>query len=255
MLNPVIVWKKKSGYEMLAGHNRLNATKIAGLTEIPAIVKTELSEEEAYVYVIETNLIQRSFSELLPSERAVVLSERYEKISCQGRRNDIRREIEIMSGKKPTETCGHDVHKKSRDSIGEEYGMTGRNIARYMRVNQLIEPLKAMLDAGEISLVTAVDLSYLDEKEQEMVSEQAKWSGIKISQKSVKELRERSGSLADKDVADVMNPKTNTSKTVSIKIPVETGEKYFAGKTAKERSDVVVMALDAWFSGKEPAYV
>ena len=255
VLNPVIVWKKKSGYEMLADHNRLNAAKIAGLSEIPAIVKTELSEEEAYVYVIETNLIQRSFSELLPSERAVVLSERYEKISCQGRRNDIRREIEIMSGKKPTDTCGHDVHKKSRDSIGEEYGMTGRNIARYMRVNQLIEPLKAMLDAGEISLVTAVDLSYLDEKEQEMVSEQAKWSGIKISQKSVKELRERSGSLADKDVADVMNPKTNISKTVSIKIPVETGEKYFAGKTAKERSDVVVMALDAWFSGKEAAYV
>lgn len=180
VLSPVIVWKKKNGYEMLAGHNRLNAAKIAGLTEIPAIVKTELSEEEAYVYVIETNLIQRSFSELLPSERAVVLSERYEKISCQGRRNDIRREIEIMSGKKPTETCGHDVHKKSRDSIGEEYGMTGRNIARYMRVNQLIEPLKVMLDAGEISLVTAVDLSFLDEKEQEMVSEQAKWGNVKI---------------------------------------------------------------------------
>lgn len=76
VLNPVIVWRKKSGYEMLAGHNRLNAAKLTGLTEIPAIVKTGISEEEAYVYVIETNLIQRSFSELLPSERAVVLSER-----------------------------------------------------------------------------------------------------------------------------------------------------------------------------------
>lgn len=255
VLSPVIVWKKKNGYEMLAGHNRLNAAKIAGLTEIPAIVKTELSEEEAYVYVIETNLIQRSFSELLPSERAVVLSERYEKISCQGRRNDIRREIEIMSGKKPTETCGHDVHKKSRDSIGEEYGMTGRNIARYMRVNQLIEPLKVMLDAGEISLVTAVDLSFLDEKEQEMVSEQAKWGNVKISQKVARELREKSGSMKNEDVADVMNPKAGALKTVSIKIPVETGEKYFSGKTAKERSEVVVMALEAWFSGKEAAYV
>ena len=255
VLNPVIVWKKKSGYEMLAGHNRLNAAKIAGLTEIPAIVKTELSEEEAYVYVIETNLIQRSFSELLPSERAVVLSERYEKISCQGRRNDIRREIEIMSGKKPTETCGHDVHKKSRDSIGEEYGMTGRNIARYMRVNQLIEPLKVMLDAGEISLVTAVDLSFLDEKEQEMVSEQAKWGNVKISQKVASELREKSGSMKNEDVADVMNPKPGAHKTVSIMIPVETGEKYFSGKTAKERSEVVVMALAAWFSGKEATYV
>ena len=255
VLNPVIVWKKKSGYEMLAGHNRLNAAKIAGLTEIPAIVKTGLSEEEAYVYVIETNLIQRSFSELLPSERAVVLSERYEKISCQGRRNDIRREIEIMSGKKPTETCGHDVHKKSRDSIGEEYGMTGRNIARYMRVNQLIEPLKVMLDAGEISLVTAVDLSFLDEKEQEMVSEQAKWGNVKISQKAVRELREKSGSMKNEDVADVMNPKAGALKTISIKIPAETGDKYFSGKTAKERSEVVVMALEAWFSGKEAACV
>ena len=108
VLNPVIVWKKKGGYKMLAGHNRLNAARIAVLTEIPVIVKAELSEKEAYVYVIETNLIQRSFSELLPSERAVVLSERYEKISCPGRRNGIRREIEIMNGKKPTETCGHD---------------------------------------------------------------------------------------------------------------------------------------------------
>ena len=90
VLNPVIVQKQDDGYEMLAGHNRLNAAKIAGLKEIPAIVKTGLTEEEAYVYVIETNLIQRSFSELLPSEKAVVLSKRYEKISCQGRRNDIR---------------------------------------------------------------------------------------------------------------------------------------------------------------------
>ena len=86
ILSAVIVQKQDGGYEMLAGHNRLNAAKIGGLAEIPAIVKTGLTEEEAYVYVIETNLIQRSFSELLPSEKAVVLSERYEKISCQHER-------------------------------------------------------------------------------------------------------------------------------------------------------------------------
>ena len=56
---------------------------------IPAIVKTDLSEEEAYVYVIETNLMQRSFSDLMISEKAAVLKARYEKESCQGRRNDI----------------------------------------------------------------------------------------------------------------------------------------------------------------------
>ena len=86
MLNPVIVRKAARGYEMLAGHNRTNAAKIAGLAEVPAIVKTDLSDEDAYVYVIETNLLQRSFAELLPSEKAAVLVARYEKISSQGKR-------------------------------------------------------------------------------------------------------------------------------------------------------------------------
>lgn len=130
VLNPVIVRKAASGFEMLVGHNRTNAARIAGLTEVPAIVKKDLSDKEAYVYVIETNLLQRSFADLLPSEKAAVLVARYEKISCQGR-NDIMHEIEMLE-----ETCGHDVHKsqKSRDGLGEEYGMTGRNIARYMRL-------------------------------------------------------------------------------------------------------------------------
>lgn len=69
VLNPVIVRKLGKGYEMLSGHNRANAAKLAGLTEIPAIVKVGLSEAEAYVYVIETNLMQRSFTDLLPSEK------------------------------------------------------------------------------------------------------------------------------------------------------------------------------------------
>ena len=93
VLNPVIVQKLDTGYEMLSGHNRWNAAKLAGIKEIPAIVKTDLSEEEAYVYVIETNLMQRSFSDLAISEKAAVLKARYEKEACQGKRNDILEEI------------------------------------------------------------------------------------------------------------------------------------------------------------------
>ena len=161
VLNPVIVRKAARGYEMLAGHNRTNAAKIAGLTEVPAIVKTDLSDEDAYVYVIETNLLQRSFAELLPSEKAAVLVARYEKISSQGKRNDIRQEIEALE-----ETCGHDVHKsqKSRDGLGEEYGMTGRNIARYMRLDRLLPEFKDAVDKGILAMVAAVDLSYLNVK-------------------------------------------------------------------------------------------
>ena len=67
ILNPVIVWKNAEGYEMLAGHNRQNAGRLVGLTEVPAIVKYDLTEKEAYVYVIETNVMQRGFAELLIS--------------------------------------------------------------------------------------------------------------------------------------------------------------------------------------------
>ena len=93
ILNPVIVQEIDGGYEMLSGHNRMNAAKLVGLKEIPAIVKTDLSEEEAYVYVIETNLMQRSFSDLLISEKAAVLKARYEKGACQGKQNDILKEM------------------------------------------------------------------------------------------------------------------------------------------------------------------
>lgn len=80
ILIPVIVQKIAYGYEMLSDHNRWNAAKIAGIKEIPAIIKDDLPEREAYEYVIETNMLQRSFDDLLPSEKAAVLAERYEKV-------------------------------------------------------------------------------------------------------------------------------------------------------------------------------
>ena len=184
ILSPLIVWKNSGGYEMLAGHNRQNAGRLAGLTEIPVIVKRDLSEKEAYVYVIETNVIQRGFAELLPSEKAAVLAERYEKVISQGKRNDILQEIARLNDSDMEETCGHDVHKlKNRDAVGKEYGMTGRNIARYIRVNQLSQPLKERLDDGSLPLVAAVDLSYLSDEEQNVVSELAEQGRIKLDGK------------------------------------------------------------------------
>lgn len=108
ILSPLIVWKNSGGYEMLAGHNRQNAGRLAGLTEVTVIVKYDLTEKEAYVYVIETNVIQRGFAELLPSEKAAVLAERYEKVISQGKRNDIMQEVARLNGSDVEETCGHD---------------------------------------------------------------------------------------------------------------------------------------------------
>ncbi len=233
---------------MLSGHNRQNAAKLAGLTEIPAIVKEGLSDEEAYVYVIETNVIQRSFTDLAPSEKAAVLSARYEKVISQGRRNDILQEIEEIG------TCGHHVHKsRSRDGIGEEYGMTGRNIARYMRVDKLIRPFKDRLDAGELTLTAAVELSYLSEDEQIIVAEK----DAAINERAAKSIRAAAGELKEDKLEEILHPVRGSApaKAVSVKIPAEAEEKYFSGMKAKERTDLVIKALDAWFSGKEAADV
>ena len=248
VLNPVIVRKKGSGYEMLSGHNRQNAARIAGLAEIPAIVKEGLSDEEAYVYVIETNVIQRSFTDLAPSEKAAVLSARYEKVISQGRRNDILQEIEEIG------TCGHDVHKsRSRDGIGEEYGMTGRNIARYMRVDKLIRPFKDRLDTGGLTLTAAVELSYLPEDEQIIVAKK----DAAINEKAAKSIRAAAGELTEDKLEEILHPVRGSApaKAARVKIPAEAEEKYFSGMKAKERTDLVIKALDAWFSGKEAADV
>ena len=248
VLTPVIVHKVKGGYEMLSGHNRANAAKIAGLSEVPDIVKDGLSEQEAYVYVIETNVIQRSFTELAPSEKAAVLSARYEKVVSQGKRNDILREIEEVG------TCGHDVHKsRSRDGIGAEYGMTGRNIARYMRVDKLIRPFKDRLDAGDMTLTAAVELSYLTEEEQEIVAAHE----VKLDEKMAKAARVAAGKLTVDNLGEILHPARvcDCPKMVSVKIPAEAEEKYFSGIKAKDRTDIVLRALDAWFAGREAAHV
>ena len=264
VLNPVIVRKAARGYEMLAGHNRTNAAKIAGLTEVPAIVKTDLSDEDAYVYVIETNLLQRSFAELLPSEKAAVLVARYEKISSQGKRNDIRQEIEALEEtcghdvhKSRKRTCGHDVHKsqKSRDGLGEEYGMTGRNIARYMRLDRLIPEFKDAVDKGTLAMVAAVDLSYLNVKMQKMIQQVAEAEGKRLKPKQAVELRKMGKEITKEAVEGVLACKEKKKpQSVSVKLPVELYEKYFAQMNAGAVQEIMEKALEGYF-GKEAAGV
>ena len=252
VLNPVIVRKTARGYEMLAGHNRTNAAKIAGLTEVPAIVKTDLPDEDAYVYVIETKLLQRSFAELLPSEKAAVLVARYEKISSQGKRNDIRQEIEALE-----ETCGHDVHKsqKSRDGLGEEYGMTGRNIARYMRLDRLIPEFKNAVDKGTLAMVAAVDLSYVNVKMQKLIQQVAEAEGKKLKPKQAEELRKMGKEITKEAIECVLAGKEQKKpQGVSVKLPLELYERYLGQMDAGAVQEIMEKALEGYF-GKEAAGV
>ena len=260
VLNPVIVRKLDKGYEMLSGHNRANAAKLAGLTEVPAIVKADLPDEEAYVYVIETNLMQRSFNDLMPSEKAAVMAAHYDKVCCQGKRNDIIRELELLNGIEPKSTCGHNGHKlKSRDSMAAEYGFSSRNAARYLRLNYLIQPFKNLMDENKIALLAAVDVSYLTEDEQKMLWNIVERQGLKVKPAYAEKLRKASGNLTEEKMAEILEAlqvkHTDGNASVSFKLPKSICSKYFNGMDSKQMAAVVEQALAAWFEGKEAAIV
>lgn len=253
ILNPVIVQEIDGGYEMLSGHNRMNAAKLVGLKDIPAIVKTNLSEEEAYVYVIETNLMQRSFSDLLISEKAAVLKARYEKESCQGRRNDIIEEIARMEGKELPATCGHgDQRLNTRDMIGKEYELSGSSVGRLLKLNDLIKPFKDMVDRGALYTKVALQIAFLPEEEQDMVFRVMNEEKTKITSEMVANLRSHSGSLTEAKIKRYLSK--NPIKKKCYKVPARIVEKYFEGMDPNTVDSIVEQALAAWF-GKENADV
>ena len=169
ILNPIIALKKETvSYEILSGHNRVNAARLADLKTVPCIVKENLSDKEAYTYVIETNLMQRSFSDLLPTEKAVVLKLKYEKIASQGKRNDLQKEINRLNdGIAKKENKKTEDKVDSRKNIGKEYNLSGASIERYLRLNELSDSWKQDVDNEKIGLTVAVDLSYLPKEIQE----------------------------------------------------------------------------------------
>lgn len=188
-------------YEMLAGHNRQNAAIIAELEVIPCIVKENITDEEAWIYVIETNVMQRSFTDMLPSEKAAVLALRYSKMFSQGKRNDIIEELKRLENPdyiRENSTCGNDFHKlKNRDKIGAEYSLTGLSIANYVRVNSLIAPLKVRLDNSELTLVTSVELSYLSTEVQQYIENVLMENEFKVDVKKATVLRSYGDKLTE----------------------------------------------------------
>jgi ParB family chromosome partitioning protein len=109
ILQPLILRDTNDGrYQVLSGHNRKYCGMEAGLSDAPTIIKRDLSDEDAWMYVIETNLIQRSFADMLQSEQAAVLFTHYTKMFSQGKRNDITNELERLENPqnyRENETC------------------------------------------------------------------------------------------------------------------------------------------------------
>lgn len=258
VLNPVIVRTCGDGYEMLAGHNRMNAANLAGLKEVPAIVKADLSEEDAYVYVIETNMLQRSFADLLPSEKAAVIAAHYDKVCCQGKRNDIIKELQLMNGIETEKTCGHNGHRlKSRDRVADEYGLSSRNVARYLRINYLIRPYKDLIDKGNLALLAAVDLSYLSEDEQQMILKVCEERKVKMKPKLAELLRRMSGELTEPVIEEILETMIQKKKPASVQIKLSSAvcEKYMKGMNEEQMMEIMEQALASWYERKDEGVV
>lgn len=232
ILNPVIVRPDQSGnYEMISGHRRLHAAKIVGLKKVPAIVK-EMSDDEAIIKMVDAN-IQRE--EILPSERAFSFKMKMEAMSRQGQRNDL--------------TSGQNVPKLTSDVIGEENGMSGRQVKRYIRLTELIPELLECTDNKKIGLVMAVDLSYLDEQVQKWVYEYFKENGfLKPVQVEALKNYPNLSNVTQFSVISIMNdalPKK--SKESKLSFSAKKLDKYFPPQySTKERESIIIQLLEQW---------
>lgn len=253
ILIPIIVQPADGGqYEILIGHNRWNAAKIAGINEVPAIVKEHLSEEEAEMYVIESNVMQRGFNNLKISEQAEVIKIRHDKMFSQGKRNDIIRELQLLENPEVAETSSP-VDTKSKkgkttmDKVGEEYGMSRASVARLLRISKCCDNIKSLIDNALISIRVGVDLSYLTYEEQEIVSAH---SPKKLNMKVSELLKKRAGTLTENEISEIINGKSEKSvKQKPIKLEYEAYSKFFADDAKPEEiQEIIIKALKAYFS-------
>ena len=238
ILNPVIVRPDQSGnYEMISGHRRLHAAKIVGLKKVSAIVK-EMSDDEAIIKMVDAN-IQRE--EILPSERAFSFKMKMEAMSRQGSRVDL--------------TCGTefhksgDINKKTRETIGDEAGMTGRQVTKYIRLTELIPELLDYVDIKKITIAMAVDLSYLDEQVQKWVYEYFKENGfLKPVQVEALKNYPNLSNVTQFSVISIMNdalPKK--SKESKLSFSAKKLDKYFPPQySTKERESIIIQLLEQW---------
>ena len=257
---PVIVRNvpNTNTYEILSGHNRVNAARIAGKKNVPAVVKENLPDEFAEIYVVESNAMQRGFKELRISEQALAVEMIYKRLKNSEAVRAIEKELSVLEGvKSPMDTCEKVDNLKG---AAEEYGLSRASIARLLRINKLSDELKAMVDEGYIKLRPAVELSYIPKEMQDMLVKVMSQQEVSvIDMKMAKQMREIAGSYASPSeelIAEVLcgtygedaKPKEAGEK---VTIPKATYSRYLGGYSKKEANLIIEKALAYYFENNE----
>ena len=226
------------GYEIISGHRRQYAAKLAGLDTLPVIVR-QMSDDAAVILMVDSNL-QREH--ILPSERAFAYKMKLEALKNQGARSDL--------------TSRQVVGKlEAADEVGKATDESGRQVQRFIRLTNLVPELLDMVDEKKISFNPAVELSYLDAKQQQDFLEamDASQNAPSLSQAiRIKKLAQQ-GEFDYDAVYDIMNEeKKSELDTVTIKN--ETLRKYFPRSyTPRQMESIIIKLLDQWQLKKQQA--
>ena len=220
------------GYEIISGHRRQYAAKLAGLDTLPVIVR-QMSDDAAVILMVDSNL-QREH--ILPSERA---------LAYKMKLDAMRR----TSGRPSKENSRQLVGNfETADVVGKESGESGRQVQRFIRLTNLIPELLDMVDEKKISFNPAVELSYLDESQQRDFLEamQDTQNAPSLSQAQQLKKMAQQGEFSYEKAFDVMGQEKKSEKdTVTIKN--ETLRKYFPRSyTPKQMEDTIIKLLEQW---------
>ena len=219
------------GYEIISGHRRQYAAKLAGLDTLPVIVR-QMSDDAAVILMVDSNL-QREH--ILPSERAFAYKMKLEAIKNQGARSDL--------------TSPQVAAKfRSDDAVAKDQGISGDTVRRYIRLTNLVPELLDMVDEKKIAFNPAVELSYLDESQQRDFLEAMEDTQNAPSLSQAQQLKKmaQQGDFSYEKAFDVMGQEKKSEKdTVTIKN--ETLRKYFPRSyTPKQMEEKIIQLLDAW---------
>lgn len=237
ILNPALLRPKDGGYQMVAGHRRKFAGKKAGLVSMPCIIRN-LTDDEAIIIMVDSN-IQRE--NILPSERAKAYKLKLEAIKRQGARTDL--------------TSRQLVGKlESTDVIGKDSGESGRQIQRYIRLNELVPDLLNKIDNREIAFSPAYELSFLPPPLQtdllEVMEQEESTPSLAQAQRLKKAAQE--GKLDRNGIELVMQEE----RAVDYKLTIAGDKlnKYFPKDyTPKQKEEIIFKALDLYYKKLERA--
>ena len=233
VLAPLIARPRpEGGYEIISGHRRQYAAKLAGLDTLPVIVRN-MDDDAAVILMVDSNL-QREH--ILPSERA---------LAYKMKLDAMRRTSGRPSKENPRQLVGN---FETADVIGKESGESGRQVQRFIRLTNLVPELLDMVDEKKIAFNPAVELSYLDESQQRDFLEAMEDTQNAPSLSQAQQLKKmaQQGEFSYEKAFDVMGQEKKSEKdTVTIKN--ETLLKYFPRSyTPKQMEEKIIQLLDAW---------